>query len=84
MPTTSTVSEEERAAVKAFLVNLLAKSSYTTRWQLAHDAGVSETSLNEWMSAKGSLPSALNLLRLEQACGAIVPVFRTKIPTRRL
>jgi len=81
---TSVVSEEERQAVKAFLAGLLANSSYTSRWQLAQEAGVNETSLNEWMSAKGSLPSAINLLRLEQACGAIVSRFRTEIPMRRL
>lgn len=82
MPT-SVVSEEERKAVKSFLCNLIKQSEIESRWQLAREAGVSELSLNEWMSEKGSLPSALNLLRLLQATGALEPSFRTEIPARQ-
>jgi hypothetical protein len=82
MPT-SVVTEDERRAVKIFLENLLRESGLETRWELARAAGVSELSLNEWLSSRGSLPSALNLLRLLQAVGALEEPFRTPIPTRR-
>lgn len=76
------LSEQERRAVKAFLRHLYAESGFTTRWRLARAAEVSEVNLNEWLSDKGSLPSALNLLRLLQATEALEERFRTSIPVR--
>lgn len=71
--------------MKAFLRNLVAQSGFTTRWELAFAAGIPESNINEWLSNKGSLPSAANLLRLLQATDAIDERFLTEppIPTRR-
>lgn len=77
------LSEEERQAVKAFLHNLYERSAFTSRWELAGAAGISELSLNEWLSPRGSLPNALNLLRLLQATEALERRFCTPIPQRR-
>jgi hypothetical protein len=77
------LSEEEKAAVKTFLRNLYEQSRFTSRWELATAAGLSEMGINEWLSPKGSLPNALNLLRLLQATDALDESFRTAIPTRR-
>jgi hypothetical protein len=71
------LSEEERQAVKGFLLNLYEHSRFDSRWQLARAAGVSEVGVNEWLSPKGSLPNALNLLRLLSACEALADPFRT-------
>jgi DNA-binding phage protein len=76
-------TEEEKEAVKAFLHNLFEESRFGARWELAAAAGVSEASLNEWLSPKGNLPGALNLLRLLQATEALEPSFRSDVPTRR-
>jgi hypothetical protein len=77
------LSEQEKEAVKAFLHHLYEESQFTSRWDLAYAAGLSEVSLNEWLSPRGSLPNSLNLLRLLQATGALEKRFRTHIPTRR-
>ena len=77
------LSEAERQAVKVFLQQLYEQSAFAARWELAFAAGVSEANLNEWLSPKGSLPSALNLLRLLQAADALKPSFRAEIPPRR-
>jgi hypothetical protein len=77
------LSEEERAAVKEFLQNLYEQSGFTSRWELAGAAGLSEMGINEWLSPKGSLPNALNLLRLLQAADALDERFQTPIPSRR-
>lgn len=77
------LTDEEIAAVKAFLRRLLAESHFNTRWELAWATGVSDSSINEWLSPKGSLPSALHLLQLLQATDALEERFRTPVPTRR-
>jgi hypothetical protein len=76
------LSEAEREAVKAFLRNLVEQAGFP-RWELAFTAGLSEMSLHEWLSPKGSLPNALNLLRLLQATDALREPFQTPIPMRR-
>jgi transcriptional regulator with XRE-family HTH domain len=76
------LSPEEKDAVKTFLNNLVAQSGFASRRDLAFAAGLSELGINEWLSPKGSLPSALNLLRLLQATDALNEPFRTFIPTR--
>lgn len=68
--------------MKAFLTNLVDQSSFASRRDLAFAAGLSELGINEWLSPKGSLPNALNLLRLLQATEALDVRFRTAIPTR--
>jgi hypothetical protein len=77
------LSEQEKTAVKSFLWNLVEQSRFDSRWHLAYEAGLSEVSLNEWLSPKGSLPNSLNLLRLLQATEALEERYRRPIPTRR-
>src|SRR5262245_62194816 len=69
------LSEQEKQAVKAFLQHLYEESPFMSRWDLAYAAGLSEVSVNEWLSPKGSLPNALNLLRLLQATDALEKRF---------
>ena len=68
--------------MKAFRTNLVERSDFSSRRDLAFAAGLSELSINEWLSPKGSLPNALNLLRLLQATGALHDRFHTDMPTR--
>lgn len=64
------VDPEEKDAVKAFVRDLYEGGGWKRRVDFARAADVSELSLNEWMSPKGSAPNAANLLRLIRAVPA--------------
>lgn len=64
------LSQEERAEVQEFVRWLYARSRERSWAAFARRAGVSELSLSEWRSGRGT-PSAMNLLRLLKATDAL-------------
>lgn len=61
------IDPNEKAEVKAFIRELYASSGCKGWAEFARAAKVSELSLSDWRSAKGSLPGAINLLKLIRA-----------------